>query len=190
MIKSELRRLYKQRRITLTPQQVLQWDDLILIQFQRLSFRGDISLLMSYFPIEQVGETDTDYCVRFLQHTHPHIQVCYPVINYQALSMEPHLVDDFTDVQNNRYGIPEPLNGLPVNPTDIDVIFVPLLAFDRQGYRVGYGKGFYDRFLARCRVDVITIGFSYFDPVDKITDTNQYDIPLNYCITPHHLYEF
>jgi 5-formyltetrahydrofolate cyclo-ligase len=69
-------------------------------------------------------------------------------------------------------------------------VLVPLLAFDESGYRVGYGKGFYDRFLQQCRKDVLTVGFSYFDAIDKIEDTHQFDVPLNYCITPHRIYEF
>ena len=72
----------------------------------------------------------------------------------------------------------------------VDLVLVPLLAFDTEGFRVGYGKGFYDRYLANCRADVVTIGFSYFGPVDKITDTGQFDVPLTYCITPQHTYEF
>jgi 5-formyltetrahydrofolate cyclo-ligase len=65
-----------------------------------------------------------------------------------------------------------------------------MLICDTKGYRVGYGKGFYDRYLAHCRKDVVKIGFSYFDPVEKITDTDQFDVPLTYCITPQHIYEF
>ena len=77
-----------------------------------------------------------------------------------------------------------------MKPTDLDLIFVPLLICDEQGFRVGYGKGFYDKFLAQCKSDAITLGFNYFSPIDKIQDTDEYDIPLNYCITPEHIYEF
>jgi 5-formyltetrahydrofolate cyclo-ligase len=69
-------------------------------------------------------------------------------------------------------------------------VFVPLLAFDNDGYRVGYGKGFYDKFLAKCRPDVLKVGLSYFDAIDTISDRAQFDIPLNYCITPQRIYEF
>jgi 5-formyltetrahydrofolate cyclo-ligase len=55
---------------------------------------------------------------------------------------------------------------------------------------VGYGKGCYDRFLALCRPDIIKIGFSYFEPINEISDTDKFDIPLNYCITPERIYEF
>jgi 5-formyltetrahydrofolate cyclo-ligase len=65
-----------------------------------------------------------------------------------------------------------------------------MLAFDKQGYRVGYGKGFYDRYLKRCQPDVMKVGFSFFPPVDQIEDINANDVPLSYCITPHQIYAF
>jgi 5-formyltetrahydrofolate cyclo-ligase len=75
-------------------------------------------------------------------------------------------------------------------PADIDMILVPLLAFDKKGYRVGYGKGFYDKYLADCRKNCIKAGFSYFDPVDEIADKGDFDVPLDLCITPQSVYVF
>jgi len=77
-----------------------------------------------------------------------------------------------------------------VSESEIDLIFVPLLAFDETGNRVGYGKGFYDKFLTKCRPDAIKVGLSYFEAIDRISDSEQFDIPLNYCITPQRIYEF
>ena len=59
------------------------------------------------------------------------------------------LLTDNTKIKKNQYNIPEPINGLEVPTKKIDVVFVPLLAFDKKGNRVGYGKGFYDKFLIR-----------------------------------------
>ena len=73
---------------------------------------------------------------------------------------------------------------------EIDLVLVPLLAFDKNGYRVGYGKGYYDKFLSNCRPDVIKIGLSFFDAVDEIEDIDDYDLPLNFCVTPQRLYDF
>lgn len=190
MTKKELRKIYKDKRLALAPQEILKLDDLLLIQFQRLSFDANVQVLMDYFPMVHNGEIDTQLFSRYLRYLVPGLQIAYPVINFSDCSMQAFLTDEETEVRDNFYSIAEPVNGIPIEPTDIDVVFVPLLAFDEEGYRVGYGKGFYDRFLKLCRNDVVTIGFSYFAAVDKIEDTNQFDVPLNYCITPQHLYEF
>ena len=64
------------------------------------------------------------------------------------------------------------------------MVLVPLLCFDRSGHRVGYGKGYYDRFLRKCRADCKKIGLSMFDPVDEITDAGESDVRLDLVITP------
>ena len=84
----------------------------------------------------------------------------------------------------------EPPGDIAILPKDIDMVFVPLLSFDKNGYRVGYGKGYYDKFLANCREDLVKVGFSFFEPVVKIEDVDGYDIPLNYCLTPENFYSF
>ena len=70
------------------------------------------------------------------------------------------------------------------------MVFVPLLAFDKDGYRVGYGMGFYDKFLADTGEDCIKVGFSYFEPIGTIEDRTDFDVPLDLCITPHNVYVF
>jgi 5-formyltetrahydrofolate cyclo-ligase len=86
----------------------------------------------------------------------------------------------------NQWGIlePNPQSAIRYPLSEIDLVIVPLLGFDKQGNRVGYGKGFYDRFLARCRSNVIKVGVSFFDPIDGISDITPLDIRLDYCITP------
>ena len=77
-----------------------------------------------------------------------------------------------------------------MSPKLLDVVFVPLLIFDLQGQRVGYGKGYYDRFLGQCKKEVIKIGLSFFEPVATIEDLNPYDIPLDYGVTPNGTFTF
>ena len=74
-------------------------------------------------------------------------------------------------------------------PKKIDVVFVPLLAFDLEGNRVGYGKGYYDRFLKNCTSECIKIGVSFFPPEKKINN-DTLDVNLNYCVTPDKIYSF
>lgn len=98
--------------------------------------------------------------------------------------------DDDTRFRKNRYNIYEPEDGDGIEPQALDMVFVPILAFDKKGFRVGYGKGYYDRFLKQCRNDCVKIGFSYFPPLDGIEDRDEYDVPLNLCVTPASVYAF
>lgn len=91
---------------------------------------------------------------------------------------------------NSEWGIPEPVAGVVLNPSDLDIVLIPLLAFDLAGNRVGYGKGFYDRYLLQCRPDCLKIGISLFDPVARIEDVESCDIPLDIAICPAQLYDF
>jgi 5-formyltetrahydrofolate cyclo-ligase len=92
--------------------------------------------------------------------------------------------DQQIELIKNEYGIDEPKSGNKVTENEIDMVLIPLLAFDRKGYRVGFGKGYYDKFLSRCRKDVLKVGLSFFEPVDAIEDITGYDIPMDFCITP------
>ena len=69
-------------------------------------------------------------------------------------------------------------------------MFIPLLAFDVCGNRVGYGKGFYDDFLKNCSKDTVKIGLSFFEAETVIHDVELHDVRLDYCVTPNKSYTF
>ncbi len=191
MKKSDIRNIYKEKRRKLSASQKEKMDDLMLIHFQQLVI--DIpALIMTYSPIKALNEFDpqciTDYCY----FKNPEQQLFYPLMlkNAKECDLSAVIVDDNTFFETNKFGIDEPIDGIDMIPTEIDMFIVPLLGFDKKGNRVGYGKGCYDRFLKKCRKDCIKIGFSYFDPIEKIEDANQYDIKLDYCVTPEKGYTF
>mgnify|MGYP006267663559 FL=1 len=104
--------------------------------------------------------------------------------------MESYLFENSTILKENKYGILEPVEGLMVETNIIDVIFLPLLAYDKMGNRVGYGGGFYDKFLKNCNSNVIKVGLSFFDPEPKIDDISELDVKLDHCITPYNSFSF
>lgn len=189
MTKNQLRSAYKEKRNSISDHEKLKLDDLLLIQFQSFDY-SDRNILFSYWPIEDHAEPNVELMARFLRLMIPEIQVAYPRIDPTDFSMQAILTDEDTQFKTNPWGITEPIGTIEIPSDKIDLIFIPLLAFDQNGYRVGYGKGYYDRYLTKCDPGAIKMGFSYFEPVDHITDTNQFDVPLNYCITPQHIYEF
>jgi len=189
MLKSELRKIYREKRALLTPQERNKMDDLLLIQFQKLAL-DNVQVLLSYSPSEKLDEPNTYLFSTYLEYMIPELKTCYPVTDFETLQLHPKLVNDYTEFHLTKYGIEEPMDGFDINPKEIDLVFIPMLICDTKGYRVGFGKGFYDRFLTLCKPEVIKVGFSYFEPIDKINDTHQFDIPLDFCITPEHVIEF
>lgn len=189
MTKKDLRNLYKEKRSQLAPKEMHRLNDLLLIQFQQWPLR-DIQIVLSYWPIAEKGEVNTHLMVDYLFFRIPGLQLAFPVIGSTEHVLKACAVDSDTQYIINEYGIEEPVSAEEIPATDIDVVFVPLLAFDRKGFRVGYGKGFYDRFLFKCRNDVLKIGFSWFEPEELIDDINDFDVPLNICVTPNKIYEF
>jgi 5-formyltetrahydrofolate cyclo-ligase len=118
------------------------------------------------------------------------MHVVYPKINPVDFSMQHILQEEDTYFELNHYGIPEPVNGKTIDPLELDLVIVPLLGFDEQGNRVGYGKGYYDRFLSKCKEDVIKVGLSFLSPIDCIEDVDFFDKKLDFCITPECVYAF
>ena len=82
----------------------------------------------------------------------------------------------------NKYGIPEPISNKVVYPS---ILLVPLVAFDRHLNRVGYGGGFYDRYIKKLKKNkkIITIGLAFSFQKVKLVPTNKYDIKLDFIIT-------
>lgn len=189
MIKAALRTIYKDKRKALSDKDRMKLDDLILIQFQQLAL-PHLSAFLSYWPIATHNEVNTLPMADYLQFRMPGVQLAYPKTIYQQVTMQAIAVHEETEYEQNTYGLVEPQQGEELPAQELDLVFVPMLAYDKRGYRVGYGKGFYDRFLKQCRSDVIKIAFSYFDPEPVISDVNEFDIPLNFAITPECIYEF
>lgn len=189
MTKQELRNLYKQKREDLTAAEMGKMQDLILIRFQQLPLPY-LRYLHTYLPMEVQKEVNTLPLMEYLKFSNPGLQVVVPKTNLANGTMRHFIYDENTVLVPGSSHILEPENGPLVAPEDIDMVLTPLLAFDIKGNRVGYGKGFYDRFLAQCREDVIIAGLSFFEAEPEIEDSNETDVPLTYCITPQKVYEF
>jgi 5-formyltetrahydrofolate cyclo-ligase len=189
MLKQEVRKIYRQKRDELSTTDRMRWDDLILIQFQTLDLPF-LEYVLSFYPIENYKESNSFILTEYLHFKNPNLHVCYPKISDNNGQMQAIACTADSIFEENRYGILEPLENEPVPPSYLDLILIPLLAFDQRGFRVGYGKGYYDRYLLDCRDDCLKIGLSYFDAIECIDDANEYDVPLNFCITPQKVYAF
>lgn len=187
MTKKELRLEYKAKRQQLSENEIEEKSLAVANKIMSLPI-WEHTYFHIFLPIETHKEVNTEFILHLLSGKDKEIVVS--TSDFETRNMEHFLLTDNTKFKNNAYGIPEPQNGLHVPPSKIDVIFVPLLAFDVSGNRVGYGKGFYDKFLATCRPETIKIGLSLFPAVDAIHDIFESDIKLDYCVTPDEIYTF
>lgn len=184
--KAVLRTEYQKRRDSLTEEQIADCS----IQISNLSLTLNIweySIYHLFMTNEKNKEIDTSYLLSVIQGKDK--QPVIPKI-VDDNRLEHFLLNDQTPLKNNRWGIPEPLGGITINPKQIEVVFVPLLVFDQQGHRVGYGKGYYDRFLDQCSESTLKVGLTFFDPVTKIDDIETHDISLDFALTPERIYAF
>ncbi|WP_461142128.1 5-formyltetrahydrofolate cyclo-ligase [Spirosoma pomorum] len=194
MSKANLRKEYLTQRRALSPDETdlrsQQIASRVLAQLNTL-MADRPAILHTFLPIKRHNEVDTWLIINQIWDKHPQIQITVPVTNMAQLSMRHYVITPETAFVANHLGIPEPpTDGPQVQPADITVVLVPLLVFDRQGHRVGYGGGFYDRFLSQCRPDCQKIGLSLFPPIDRIDDVAGTDIPLNGCATPQKYWTF
>ncbi|NHM06040.1 5-formyltetrahydrofolate cyclo-ligase [Flavobacterium sp. CYK-4] len=187
MLKTELRKKYKQLREQLSENQIEELSLAIANQLVRLPI-WDYRYFHVFMPISEKKEVDTEFILHVLAGKDKETVVSKS--DFENSCMTHFLLTDSTQFKKNQYGISEPVDGIEVPANKIDVVFVPLLAFDRQGHRVGYGKGFYDKFLSECSPNSLKIGLSFFEAEDAIDGIWEGDIKLNYCITPKTVYQF
>lgn len=141
-----------------------------------------------FLPIEAHNEVNTEFILHLLSGKDKEIVISKS--DFETRNMTHFLLTDNTKIKKNEYNIPEPVDGIEVPAKKIEVVFIPLLAYDKQGNRVGYGKGFYDKFLSECQPGTIKIGLSFFEPEELITDVFETDVKLDYCVTPNAVFKF
>lgn len=187
MRKTDLRKLYKEKRNTLVASQV---DELSLQLANKLLNLPiwEHTYYHLFLSIEEQNEVQTDYILHILHAKDKEIVVSKS--DFTTCEMTNYLLTDTTKIRKNNYNIPEPLDGIEVPHNKIDVVFIPLLAFDSLGNRVGYGKGFYDRMLEKCSPKTLKIGLSLFEATPIIEDVTTNDVTLNFCVTPQKIYSF
>ncbi|MEN3323984.1 5-formyltetrahydrofolate cyclo-ligase [Mariniflexile soesokkakense] len=187
MQKAELRKKYKTLRITLSNSQIDDLSMAIANQLLKLSI-WEYTFYHVFLAIEEQKEVNTDYILNILSGKDKNIVISKS--DFETGAMMHFLLTDNTVIKKNSYNIPEPIDGIEISNDKIEVVFVPLLAFDKKGNRVGYGKGFYDRFLSNCKPETLKIGLSFFEAETEISNAFEDDVKLDYCVTPEKVYGF
>ena len=167
-----------QKRSSLTPQDIELGSYAIAKNVCKYLSRSEHNIHV-FLPITSKNEVDTYPLIQMLSAQSK--QIIVSKTYWKTKTMQPYIYNP-EKIRISRQGIPEPYDGISFAIEKLDVVIVPLLISDNQGHRVGYGKGFYDRFLAKCSCRLI--GVNFFPPVKLINDVNKHDITLDYLITP------
>jgi 5-formyltetrahydrofolate cyclo-ligase len=184
MTKAEVRKIHLEKRLALTDSEYQQLNQQLCENFFSSIDLSLIRVLHTFLPIEKTKEPNTWLIIERLKKDYPNIRVSVPRINNQTSIIDNFYYDGPDQLEKNTWGIPEPKQGIPTPTEKIDAVLVPLLAFDKHGNRVGYGRGFYDKFLATCRQDCKKIGLSFFPAIEGKLPAERYDIPVDFAITP------
>ncbi len=187
MKKNQARKKYTDLRDKLNDLELKKLSNQIYEQSLRLKIWNK-NIFMIYKSIKHKKEVDTSRLFENLNLKSK--KTLYPKINFQTKVIDAFLFTEKTKFQINKFGIEEPCENIVFNPELIEVVFTPLLSYDIEGNRVGYGAGFYDKFFKKCNPNILKIGLSFFGPEIKIGDTNHTDVKLDFCITPNKIFSF
>ena len=184
MLKADLRKIYLANQKNLSPHERKQNSEQITERFFAGFDLSEINFLHCFLPIERTNEIDTKPIFQKIWREFPRIKTLVPRVNFQTNEIENLKFTSETKLIKNAWEISEPGHDEIVETEKLDLVLVPLLCFDCKGFRIGYGKGFYDKFLTNCRADCLKIGLSYFEQVAEIADTQDFDVRLDFCVSP------
>lgn len=181
MKKQELRALYKQKRKDLTEIQIKGLQENIYQQIYNLDL-STVKNVHLFLSMPKFKEIDTAPLITWFRNKNKRIVVSK--CNFKDNTLSHFYLEENTVLSLNKFGVLEPVAAELVEENKLDLIFIPMLISDDKKFRVGYGKGFYDRFLSNCRKDAKFIGLNFFPPITAIEDKNEFDIPLHQVIYP------
>jgi 5-formyltetrahydrofolate cyclo-ligase len=188
MTKDELRKIYLSRRLALSESDYRTLSAQISELFFSTTDLASLKTLHIFLPIESKREPDTWLILNRVQKEFPSITIVIPRVIGDA--MEHFIYEDASQLKKNKWQIWEPQYGTLIKPEEIDLVLVPLLTFDEQGHRIGYGRGYYDRFFKSCRANCTKTGLSFFEAEKIINERLEADVMLDQCITPYRKYTF
>lgn len=182
MTKSEAREFYLKKRQALSDAEREELNRQIHKRVLESDYFKSAETVHIFLSLQRTQEPDT---WQFLEQKKTFI---VPKIN-NAGALDHFYYEGLRQLKQSRFGILEPTHGIPANVSKIDFVFVPLAAYDVEGNRVGYGKGYYDKFLKDVRPDCIKAGLSFFEPAERFSDVESHDVPLDICFTPTALHD-
>ena len=175
MDKKELRRQIREQKRAMSEEEIVRRSEKLGELFAASEAYRNAKTIYGYLPYNQEVRT-VPMLERALREGK---QVAVPKVYGDTMKFI--LLSDLSQVEKGYAGIPEPVTDEPVANDPTALVLMPGLAFDRAGHRIGYGGGFYDKFLA-AEPDHPTLALCYaFQMLDHL-DTEEFDIPVDTVI--------
>jgi 5-formyltetrahydrofolate cyclo-ligase len=188
--KIELRQQFKQKRQSLSTDCLQEKSQTLSRVFFEFFELNKLKYIHLFLPISRLNEINTWIIIKEIWQNYPNIVLVTAKSHLHTGEMTHYFFDANTKLLENAWGIPEPVETEQCPNELIDMVLLPLLCFDKQGARVGYGKGFYDKFLQKCRTNTLKVGLSLFEPVDRIEDITPNDVRMDFCVTTEKVFTF
>lgn len=145
----------------------------------------DISCFHTFLPIKRNREVDTWSVID--QSVKEKRTVIVSATDFQQETMSHFHYSAELVFEEDQFGIPTPRSGRTADPALLEMILIPMLAGDKSGNRIGYGKGYYDRLLAGLSPEVLKVGLAMNPLFDHFNFAEPHDVCLDYCITPREI---
>ncbi len=181
--KAQLRKEILRRRKLLSQEQVNDLSLAVQERFLLFVQAQGTSCIHCFLPIERNKEVNTWPLISALEEMGKKVVITRT--NFDTETMDHFLYDSYVKFEEDQFKIPTPTNAQPADMKAVQVVLVPLLAADKHGGRIGYGKGYYDRLIKEMTGDVIKIGLNLGACFDKFSFLEPHDQKLDYCITPY-----
>ncbi len=178
--KTEIRKRLLGLRNSLSTEQITAGSGEIVTRLMWIEEIRKAATLMVYLSFG--SEVDLDGLIRWCWGEGKRIVV--PFCRPESRELTACRIDGFNELETGHYGIRAPKEGLirPVDGGEIEVILVPAVAFDRRGYRIGYGGGYYDRFLPQAP-QAVKIGVAFASQIIEEIPVDGHDLPVDMIVT-------
>ena len=186
MNKRELRSIYMKKRSAISEDSIKSMSKLIESSLFSLDLYKNSSVIMTY--VNFGNEVITENIIRHSLNLEKTIGVPITIPKTRELIVS-ELRDFDKELELGVYNILTPKKEYirEIKPSKIDLVLVPGIAFDRKGYRVGYGGGYYDRFLCKINENAITIALAFSMQLIDYVPKGYYDLPVDYILTEKEL---
>jgi len=184
--KSQLRKVLLDYRRILSKEEYARRNDQLCSLLQSHVDLEKYTFIHAFLPIQKNNEPDVQNLFPYFWEKG--ILTVASKTDFRKKEMHHFEINKSTEIATNERGIPEPNESKEVSLDQVNAILLPLMLADKQGNRIGYGGGYYDRLLEGTKA--IKIGLSLSNPVDSILQTNEWDIPLDFLITPFKIYNY